>query len=315
MIFVDKLIKKERFFQRFVGLNFKKFEILEKSMEKSYKKHLHETSNKKNRKRSPGGGRKSKAIGIREKLIITLLYYKLYVTQQVLELIFDIDQSNISRIISLMSQIIEESADPMLKNYLEEAKKAAPSGKRYISNMDDFLRQFPEFEEIAIDATESSVNRPKEKADNKKYYSGKKKKHTMKTQITVSSSGKILDVSDSYSGNTHDKSILDTEKTTDKITRYSRCFMDKGYYGADNKHKDKNILIPFKKPKGGELTIFQKERNLYHGKKRVIVEHVFGKLKNNKIISDRFRGPKDKFNRVFRNIAALWNFQLQICAT
>lgn len=315
MIFINKLIKNKGKFQRFIGISFEKFEILEKNIEKIFKKQIAEASNKKGRKRRSGGGRKSKVNGLREKLIITLLYYKLYMVQEFLELIFDIDQSNISRIISLMSKVIEESADPMLNKYLEEAKNVAPAGRQYISNMDDFLRRFPYMEEIATDATETPCNRPKDKTTNKQYYSGKRKKHTIKTQITVSSTGKILDVSDSYAGSTHDKTILDKEKTTDKITRYSRCFMDKGYYGTNKKHEDKNILIPFKKPKGGELTKFQKEINRYLGKKRVCVEHAFGKLKNNKIISNVFRGPRSSYNQIFRNLAALRNFQLQPLAT
>lgn len=315
MIFISNLIRNKRYFQRFVGLDFKKFEILEKRIEKIYIKIMDENSNKEGRKRSSGGGRKSKANGVGEKLIITLLYYKLYMTQEFLAWISGIDQSNISRIITLMSQIIEEAADPMLKHYLEEAKNAAPAGKRYISNMTEFLRQFPDFEEIAIDATENSINRPKDKETNKKFYSGKKKKHSMKTQITVSYTGKILDVSDSYPGSKHDKVMLDAEKTIDKTTRYSRCFVDKGYLGIDKEHKDKNILVPFKKPKGGELTQFQKDINRYLGGKRIVVEHVFGKLKNNKIISTTFRGPRSRFNQTFRNIAALWNFKLQPFAT
>jgi hypothetical protein len=312
MISTNNPTKKERIFQRLLGLNFNEFEILLKNIEKIYKNDINENYGKNDRYRRPGGGRKSKIIGVRGKLIITLIYFKLYMSQEVLGVFFGIDQSNVSRIISLMLKFIEQAADPKMNKYLEEAKKDAPVGNRHISNMADFLRKYPELEEIATDCTESPCQRPKEKSENKKYYSGKKKRHTEKTQITVSSSGKILEVSKSYPGSVHDKTILDQEKTIDRTTCYSRHFMDKGYCGANKEHKDKNILIPFKRPKGGKLTDFQKEVNSYIGSKRIFVEHIIGKLKNYHIISDIYRGPKECFNQVFVGIAALWNFKLQV---
>jgi len=86
--------------------------------------------------------------------------------------------------------------------------------------------------------------------------------------------------------------------------------MDKGYCGVDKEHPDKNILIPFKKPKDGELGKFQKEANRYNNQKKIVVEHVIGKLKKNRIISDVYRGPISSFNQIFCNIAAISNFKL-----
>jgi len=315
MKLLEYITKKPRIFQRFVGLKINEFEIFTNKVEKCHKKQMREINNKVERKRRIGGGRQSKILGIKEKLIIILLYYKLYLTQEFLGVIFGIDQSNISRIISSMAKLIEESADPMMNKYLEEAKAEIPNGRASISDMATFLRKYPELEEIMTDCTESPCRRPNTKEENKKYYSGKKKRHTEKTQITISSTGKILDVSNSYPGSTHDKKIFDFEKTVDKTTRFSRHFMDKGYCGADKEHGDKNILIPFKRKKKTDLTPFQKQINSYIGKNRIQVEHIIGKLKNFRIISDVFRGDKDEFNQTFRNIAAIWNFKLMVSST
>jgi len=310
--FIKYITKKPRIFQRLIGLSLKEFDLLAKNARIELKKHLNKIDTKTNRKRLPGGGRKSKLFKVEDKLLLTLLYYKAYLTQEFLGAIFNINQSNISRIISLISKIIEKSADSQLSTYLEEAKKNAPTSKNYISNQADFLRKYPDLEEIATDATESPCYRPKNSENNKKFYSGKNKKHTIKTDVTVASTRKILNVSESYPGSVHDKTILDNEKTINKTTRYSKHFMDKGYCGANKEHNDKNILIPFKKPKGGELTSFQKEINRYLSRKRVFVEHIIGKLKTNRIIADIYRGPKSSFNQVFRNIVAIWNFKLAI---
>jgi len=166
-----------------------------------------------------------------------------------------------------------------LNEYLEEAKRNAPLGNNFIANQADFIRAYPDLEDISTDATESPRHRPKDKEAKKVFYSGKNKRHTTKTQITTSSEGKILDVSGSYPGSMHDKTLLEKEQTIEKTTRYSRHWMDKGYCGVNKEHLDKNILIPFKKPKGGELSKFQREANRYNSQKRIAVEHTIGKLK------------------------------------
>ena len=48
-------------------------------------------------------------------------------------------------------------------------------------------------EYLILDATEQPIQRPKK--GQKKYYSGKKKRHTVKTQYVVNSDGKIESVS------------------------------------------------------------------------------------------------------------------------
>ena len=50
---------------------------------------------------------------------------------------------------------------------------------------------FPGFKAI-IDSSEQEIPRPKNKRRRKSYYSGKKKKHTIKTQYMVNGEGLIL---------------------------------------------------------------------------------------------------------------------------
>ncbi len=57
--------------------------------------------------------------------------------------------------------------------------------------------------ELFVDATEQPINRPKR--GQKKWYSGKKKRHTIKHQMIVSKDGKIKGISKSCCGKVHDK--------------------------------------------------------------------------------------------------------------
>ena len=117
--FIKYITKKPRIFQRLIGLSLKEFSLLGKKVRIELKKHLNNLDKEKSRERAPGGGRKSKLTEVENKLLVTLLYYKTYLTQEFLGAIFDVAQSNISRTISLMSKVIEKAADPRLNEYLE----------------------------------------------------------------------------------------------------------------------------------------------------------------------------------------------------
>ena len=57
--------------------------------------------------------------------------------------------------------------------------------------IDEVEEYFPGFKAF-IDSSEQEIPRPKNKRKRKSYYSGKKKKHTVKTQYMVNGEGTIL---------------------------------------------------------------------------------------------------------------------------
>jgi hypothetical protein len=60
-------------------------------------------------------------------------------------------------------------------------------------------KYFPSF----IDATEQEIPRPKDKGRRKSNYSGKKKRHTVKTQLTVNKEGLIIHIINHVRGRRH----------------------------------------------------------------------------------------------------------------
>ncbi len=55
-----------------------------------------------------------------------------------------------------------------------------------------------------IDCTEQQIPRPVDKNKRKMYYSGKKKRHTVKTQLMVNNHGYIIHKTDHKKGKRHD---------------------------------------------------------------------------------------------------------------
>lgn len=148
-----------------------------------------------------------------------------------------------------------------------------------------------------IDATEQQINRPQK--NQKRYYSGKKKKHTLKNQIVIDANSKIRSVSKSVEGKKHDKKLYDESRIYTK--QKTNIKGNLGYYGTDS------ITVPKKKPKKIELTKEEKDFNKQFSRERIKVEHVFGKMKVFQILSQRFRNPKAKHALIFKNIAGLYN--------
>jgi hypothetical protein len=57
-----------------------------------------------------------------------------------------------------------------------------------VGDMEELLKYFPELEAF-LDTTEQEIPRPENRRRRKSYYSGKKKRHTVKTQIITNRNG------------------------------------------------------------------------------------------------------------------------------
>ncbi len=72
-----------------------------------------------------------------------------------------------------------------------------------------------------------------------------------------------------------------------------------------------NLTVPFKNPKGGELTAEQKAFNRVLGALRVRVEHCIGWAKNWAILATRFRCAHTVYTAIMCTICGLVNVQTQ----
>lgn len=262
------------------------------------------------RKRAIGAGHPYGLKTMEEKLFCILLWYKVYPALWFLGLCVDLDAANVCNLINRLRPLVEQSADSYLGLYLKQANKEIKQKRKKISSWDDLKKYYPEAAEILIDATEQQRQRPKKRVQ-KRYYSGKKKRHTLKTQLAVSVNGKILSVSKSYPGRIHDFALLKKEQTAKNIPKESRSYLDGGYQGVKKEYYDLKMFTPFKTSRWHKLlNRKQKMFNRRLAKKRVKAEHVFAKLKKYHILSDIFRSNINHYNQDFRNVAALVNFRL-----
>ncbi len=107
-------------------------------------------------------------------------------------------------------------------------------------------------------------------------------------------------------GSTHDFRLFKESKTA--IAKQTLCLADSGYQGLMDLHA--NSKIPKKKSKHHPLTPKQKKSNRELSQQRIFVEHVIGKLKVFRILSERYRNRRKRFGLRFNLIASLYNSEL-----
>ncbi len=190
---------------------------------------------------------------------------------------------------------------PLLDEALGFAHKK-PARKHRGRNLEELLRDFPELKELGIlgDGVERPTRRPKDNEKQKKQYSGKKKRHTRKNIIlTNPETTEVLFLGTTQDGTMHDKKALDDETLKTDIP--VNLGVDLGFEGLEITNVQ--VVLPWKKPKGKELTELQKQQNAYFAKRRIKVEHAIAGIKRNRSVQDIYRNIKEGTDDILMTIA------------
>ena len=109
-----RLSRKPLLFRSFTGLEIAEFDIISKEIESKYYEHERKRLSNRKRKRDVGAGRPFK-LKVKERFVMLLVYYRLYITYTLSGFLFDLDQSNVYRDISMLESLIKLSVCPIAK--------------------------------------------------------------------------------------------------------------------------------------------------------------------------------------------------------
>ena len=138
------------------------------------------------------------------------------------------------------------------------------------------------------------------------YYSGKKKRHTLKSQVIVDKRSKKIICTSFCNGKKHDFQLF-----KDSRVRWNRnicCLADTGYVGI--KKLQPNSQVPVKRSAKKPLTKDDRRINQNIASERVLNENVIGCLKRFRILSDRYRNRRKRFGLRFNLIVGIYNFEI-----
>lgn len=271
MLSFDRLCKQKKNFSRLTGVTVEEFQEIVRKVAPKWEVF---------QKKKKVSGRCSKLKTLEDEVLLVLIYYRFYVSLQFLEYLFGLDESNICRHIQRL--------EPMLA----DATKI---------NKNRLLVQ-SDLETIIIDATEIQTQRPSH--HQRQYYSGKKKKHSLKIEIMTDTRGKILSISKVVPGRIHDFKL---RKQSSKIPKNVTVLADSGYQGLQKIHS--KTILPHKRRRKCSLTPEEQAHNRALASKRIVVEHVFAHVKKFKILGSVYRNFQKKLNLRFNIIAGIHNLK------
>ena len=223
-----------------------------------------------NRCRAVGGGR-SHELGWREQFLLTLVWLRLYPTYEVLGYFFGVSDTSAHRIVQRCLPWLAAMGRTEIQR-----SQAHAAGKRGYS-LEAIFDQVPGLA-VVVDAFEQSIERPSTPQEADQYYSGKKKCHTLKSQITVDAyTGEVLDVAESESGRNQDKGIFNHSGTPERLPPDTAFLGDLGYPGLE---KDLPLAaIPRKKPRNKPRPEKDILFNTLFAQVRIVVEHTIALLR------------------------------------
>ena len=305
----ENLKNKPKAFRAFTGFDVEEFQILLEAFTTVWERYVQQNRLPPEiRQRDYGGGRKARLATCQEKLLFILVYLKTYPLQEVLAFHFDMSQGQACQWIHVLSEVLQWTLGELGHLPEREPQKVKELLETYMDESQEHEAATElELENFAIDGTERRCQRPRDQEKQKRFYSGKKKTHTVKNNlIVILGKRRVEYLGRTWEGKKHDKKICDEEghEFPEGITLYK----DTGFQGYEP--VGVHTRQPKKKPRGGELTQEEKEQNSLISKMRIIIEHVICGVKRCRIVKDVFRNTRDRFDDLVMEIACgLHNFR------
>jgi hypothetical protein len=313
-----------RLFKSFFGVTVAEFEALYKKLLPVWYAYEQCRLSQCQRQRAIGGGRHY-TLSLRNRLLMTMMWLKLYLNTSVLGFLFGVDGSTASRDVRNLLPALRAVGESTL-GWLEPPKRGQTKNlAQAVQEHPDLLTRVaasaepeqtesptqavPEYPDLLaiVDATEQRVRRSGDEATQREHYSGKKKCHTRKTQIIVNERGVIRDVSHSTPGHVHDLEHFRQSEAPERIPEQVGVGGDAGYQGLQDELPQHSVATTHKARRGHPLTQAEKDINREFSGTRIVVENTICELKHFKVLAERFRHHVNLYDDAFRAVVAIVN--------
>lgn len=254
-----------------------------------------------NRKRQMGGGSQAR-LEARDQLLMTLIWLRLYPTNEVLGYLFSVSDSTASRVLSRVLPLLAQ-------NGLDSFKLKDP-GRKQRRTLPQIMAQIPELN-VIVDSFEQRVQRPRDRQAADQHYSGKKKQHTLKSQIAVEAgTGRIIGVSESVVGPTADIKLLEQSGLLQTLPVASKVGGDLGYVGIASLLPERGFT-PRRKPRAAPRVAEDVAYNTAFATVRIEVEHTLGRMRHYQALTQTDRHHRRNHTRRVQAVGGLVNRQIK----
>jgi hypothetical protein len=288
-------------FLKMTGLHINEFDMLIDDVVPQLIEAEYERLNHANRQRDIGGGRNS-TLDERDQVLLTVVWLRVYPTHEVLGYLFGISDSTVSRMVARVLPILEQAG--------RDTMRMPDPGRKRRKSLDQLLSDTPDLA-VVIDSFEQKVQRPKDPNERDGFYSGKKKTHTLKSQVAVNEeTGAIVDISDSVAGPTADINLLEQSGLMKRLPDGVGGIGDLAYVGIENLHPQGKGACPRRKPRGKPRPPEDVAYNTLFSRRRIIVENTIARFRRYQSLTQTDRQHRQNHASRVRAVAGLVNRQL-----
>lgn len=224
-------------------------------------------------------------LDLAERVLVTLEYWREYRTYFHVATSWGVSESTVCRIVHWVEATLICS-----QRFHLPGKKA-------------LLRGFGRPDVVVMDVTETPIERPKRRQ--RRFYSGKKKRHTLKCQLIIERETRAIICTFFGTGRQHDFKVFQASGI--HFHADTKSLQDKGYQGIQKLHHQSEL--PIKKPQGDQLTQADKAYNRALARERIGIEHVNRRLKTFRLLAGCYRNRRRRYGLRCNLIAALYNLE------
>jgi DDE superfamily endonuclease/Helix-turn-helix of DDE superfamily endonuclease len=301
MIFrYETLSKHPAIFQNCTGLRLAEFESLATDVLPRLLQARQARLERAERKRAIGAGAPAQ-LSFGDQLLMTVIWLRRYPNNEGLGYFFKVSDSTASRVVNFGLPHLEESG--------RDTFRQTDPGRKHRRTLPELLAAMPKLS-VLVDSFEQRVQRPND-GSQKEYFSGKKKCHTLKTQITVcAQTGLIVDVSESVAGPTADSKLFEQSGVLKRLPSQTAYGGDLGYQGLSKVVPTGQGFTPHRKKRGQERTSEEIAYNRDFASWRVEVEPKIERMRNYKSLSQTDRPHRQRPTSRTVAVAGLANRQM-----
>ncbi len=321
MTLYRKLSRSPKQFLTVTGMNLHQFQELLPQFQQAFdeqeqKRKALVVKTQEPRRRRAGGGSQF-AHDLSDRLLMLLIYYRLYLTQEFLTLLFKHqNKSSISRNIKQVREVFESvlpTHAKALEKVLSLANKEEIRRKKRIGSIEEFQKAYPELTFI-IDGVEQEKRKPKKKEKRKSDYSKKKSRHTRKQIVVSTPSGIIVSQSKSIGGRAHDFKAFKEDQSLQEVCRKlgrhrTTLYADSGFQGIESLNLPLEPRLIHRARRNHPLTRDQKLLNRLRSSTRMRVEHTLSRRKKYAITASVYRNADEDYDQMMNVVSGLVNLR------
>jgi hypothetical protein len=296
MIKYFKYRKKPKRFLALTGFTITEFDAILLEFDNNFRRYMEkytlEGKERQNRRFVDYSNSPLPTIG--HKLFFILSYFKCYSLQEVHAALFGLSQPKANQWIHCLTPVLQQTL--------------AALGELPARTPEELLLQCKGQSLFFHDGVERPIPRPLDPETQRLFYSGKSRMHTLKNNLLIDESCRILFLTATVEGKCHDKKLA--EQAAYSLPKGSHLLQDTGFQGFTL--DDVAILQPKKKPKGKPLSDLDKSKNQWLASLRIRIEHAIGGVQRSRIVKVKIRNWKHGFrDSVMELCCGLHNFRLK----